>query len=113
MRNLIKWQLLYERGRRSELSGERLDANLDESVEMHEVFVSRDMVRAWPEVRKKLIFHPYNMVILKQSEHQRATSKVNKAILAKKLIARYGKANIQEWLDGLGLKYRVELSQWD
>ena len=106
-------QLINERGRRSELSGERLDEPLDESVEMHEVFVSRDMVRAWPEDRKKLIFHHYNMVILKQSEHKVATSKGNRAILAKKLIARYGKASIQEWLDGLGLKYRLELSQWD
>ena len=111
MRNLIKWQLINERGLYSELSGKPIKDN--DLVDMHEVFVPRAVVSGWDEIRKQSIFHPYNMVLLKRSEHELATSKVNKAILAKKLIARYGKDNIQNWLDGLGLKYRMDLSQWD
>lgn len=107
----MKWKLLVERGLVSELSDKRIKNG--DMVDMHEVFVSRAVVSGWDEARKGDIFHPYNMVLLERGEHEQATSKANKAILAKKLIARYGRDNIQAWLDGLGLKYRMDLSQWE
>jgi hypothetical protein len=103
----LKWNVFLEFGGACQACGgdPNCPANGGVATDLHEAFVSRADVSAWPDERKALIYSRLNCVPVCNAVNTGGFPMANwKVIVRRALIAKHGAANIQMWIDSLGMK---------